>query len=229
MITIHIRGHIRPLVLVMEYKNPPIKVVLIGKQGVGKTTLAMRYVYNRFDPHSESTVGVAFMSKVLRVNGKPIVLNIWDTAGSERFNSFVTMYVRGAKFILVCFDSIEAELDSQSVIEEIKRYVDTSKHIVGGQMLGDILLVGTKADHGFDDGVVIRGKQKIEMYAKENKYKVFYTSSISGVGVESIFEYIASKCVDMDMTEVEQNRVDLTATSTNASTNTCCTSLPFMW
>ena len=61
------------------------KVVLIGSQGTGKTSLVMRFCKETFSPNLGSTVGAAFNSKVMTVGGQKIELDIWDTAGSEKY------------------------------------------------------------------------------------------------------------------------------------------------
>ena len=81
-----------------------VKVVLLGDSGVGKSSLALRFVTNEFKPYSESTVGASFMSKSIRVPITPsseldkstevernVGLKIWDTAGQEKYRSLAPM------------------------------------------------------------------------------------------------------------------------------------------
>ena len=84
------------------------KLVVLGSQGVGKTSFVHRYVKNAFIPpsKSQSTVGASFLTT--RVNdpesGTTIRLQIWDTAGQERFRTITTAYYRGAMGILLVYD-----------------------------------------------------------------------------------------------------------------------------
>ena len=87
-----------------------VKVVLLGATGVGKSSLVLRYVTSQFNPHSESTIGAAFMSKmtVMKLRAKEeggvrreevskiIKFQIWDTAGQEKYESLAPMYYRTA-------------------------------------------------------------------------------------------------------------------------------------
>ncbi|OBZ90815.1 Ras-like GTP-binding protein RYL2 [Choanephora cucurbitarum] len=59
------------------------KVVILGRTGVGKTSVALRYVKNTFSPNNSSTIGAAFMTKKLTVDDCSVRLQIWDTAGQE--------------------------------------------------------------------------------------------------------------------------------------------------
>lgn len=57
------------------------KIVLIGDTAVGKTNLLSRFVLNKFDLESKSTIGVEFATKNVKISGKQIKAQIWDTAG----------------------------------------------------------------------------------------------------------------------------------------------------
>lgn len=74
------------------------KIVVLGSQGVGKTSFVHRYVKNAFAPPStQSTIGASFLTKrVIDVDTSTVVrLQIWDTAGQERFRSISKLYYRG--------------------------------------------------------------------------------------------------------------------------------------
>jgi small GTP-binding protein len=74
------------------------KIVVLGSQGVGKTSLVHRYVKNAFTPPStQSTIGASFLTKrVVDIDSSTVVrLQIWDTAGQERFRSISKLYYRG--------------------------------------------------------------------------------------------------------------------------------------
>jgi small GTP-binding protein len=75
------------------------KIVVLGSQGVGKTSLVHRYVKNAFAPPASatSTIGASFLTKrVADIDSSTVVkLQIWDTAGQERFRSISKLYYRG--------------------------------------------------------------------------------------------------------------------------------------
>ena len=74
------------------------KIVVLGSQGVGKTSLVHRYVKNAFTPPTtQSTIGASFLTKrVTDIDTNTVVrLQIWDTAGQERFRSISKLYYRG--------------------------------------------------------------------------------------------------------------------------------------
>ncbi|KAJ6091545.1 hypothetical protein N7467_003514 [Penicillium canescens] len=123
------------------------KIVVLGAQGVGKTSLVERYVRNTFNPATASTVGASFVTKrVLDHTSDTIVrLQIWDTAGQERFRSISRLYYRGAHACLLCYD-----ITDESSFQEMAGWLrELRKNIGTGEDNLDPLVihvVGTKSD-----------------------------------------------------------------------------------
>ena len=63
------------------------KLLLTGESGVGKSCLLLRYVDDTFSKTHISTIGVDFKIKTIELDGKTIKVQIWDTAGEERFHT----------------------------------------------------------------------------------------------------------------------------------------------
>ncbi|CAI7631837.1 unnamed protein product [Penicillium manginii] len=131
------------------------KIVVLGAQGVGKTSLVQRYVRNDFNPSTTtSTVGASFVTK--RVLDTPsdttVRLQIWDTAGQERFRSISRLYYRGAHACLLCYDITDENSFQEMAgwLRELRRNLGTES---GGAASGVedqqplvIHVVGTKSD-----------------------------------------------------------------------------------
>ncbi|KAI0472043.1 ras-domain-containing protein [Xylariaceae sp. FL0804] len=84
---------------------PVLKVLIIGPSGAGKSALLVRYCDDQFDPESSTaTIGIDFKMKRLIVRGQPYRLNIFDTAGQERFRTLSTSYYRGAHAVILVYD-----------------------------------------------------------------------------------------------------------------------------
>lgn len=150
-----------------------VKIVLCGKQGTGKSALAVRFVHDYFDSNTPSTIGASFFSKDVYVDNKNVNLSIWDTAGSERYSTMMPMYMRNAKIVLLCFDE-----DRQEDLE-----VQVSK-IVSANDSAKIILVATKTD--------IHSNYKLaEKFGIQNDLELFFTSSFSGDGISNLFDKTA--------------------------------------
>ncbi|KAF2115803.1 P-loop containing nucleoside triphosphate hydrolase protein [Lophiotrema nucula] len=118
------------------------KIVVLGSQGVGKTSLVHRYVKNAFTPpQTVSTIGASFLTKrVVDIDTSTTVrLQIWDTAGQERFRSISKLYYRGANAAVLCYDIT----DPQS-FEEMGRWLRELKQNLGEDVI--LHVVGTKSD-----------------------------------------------------------------------------------
>lgn len=116
--------------------------MVLGSQGVGKTSLVHRYVKNAFAPPTTvSTVGASFVTKrVVDADTSTVVrLQIWDTAGQERFRSISKLYYRGANAGVLCYDVTDARS-----FDEMGRWLRELKQSLGEDMI--IHVVGTKSD-----------------------------------------------------------------------------------
>lgn len=85
------------------------KVVVIGDAGSGKTSIIKNFIYGTFSPEQDSTVGIDFLSKTLYLDDRTIRLQIWDSAGQERFRSLIPSYIRDSSIAIVCYDITSRE------------------------------------------------------------------------------------------------------------------------
>jgi small GTP-binding protein len=87
-----------------------VKLVLCGNAAVGKTSITMRYKEGVFKKVHEPTLAGAYQEKKVKTKtGEEIQLNIWDTAGDERFRSIMPLYYRDAEIALLVFDLTDPE------------------------------------------------------------------------------------------------------------------------
>lgn len=87
-----------------------VKLVLCGNAAVGKTSITMRYKEGVFKKVHEPTLAGAYQEKKFKTkSGDEIQLNIWDTAGDERFRSIMPLYYRDAEIALLVFDLTDPE------------------------------------------------------------------------------------------------------------------------
>ena len=80
------------------------KIIFLGDQYVGKSSILNRFYQDRFEPDYQATIGLDFHSKNVEIKGKTIRLLLYDTAGQEKFKSLIPMYIRDANIILVVYD-----------------------------------------------------------------------------------------------------------------------------
>lgn len=115
------------------------KIILVGDQAVGKTSIVRQFTTGKFQQEYKSTIGVDFTVQTLQIDGKVVKLQIWDTTGQERFRSLTTGYYRNAHAALIVYDitSTESLLNCKRWMNDVNMYC--------GHDIPNILL-GNKCD-----------------------------------------------------------------------------------
>ena len=86
------------------------KLIVLGDSGVGKTTIIHKYVYDEYRVDFKATIGADFSSKSIQISeNETLELNIWDTAGEERFHSIGAMFYRGVEAAILVYDITQVE------------------------------------------------------------------------------------------------------------------------
>ena len=170
------------------------KIVLIGDTCVGKSCILVRFSDDIFNDNYVTTIGVDFRFKTMIVKEKVAKIQIWDTAGEERYRSITTAYYRGAAAILICCDctNIESFNNVNNWVEEIGKYTD--KDTV------DKIILMNKCDLEKERKVE---RSEIEKFEKESGLKVLEVSAKTGEGIDKAFEYVISNLIDKN--EIKDN------------------------
>lgn len=157
------------------------KIVFLGDQGVGKTSLITRFIYDTFNTHYAATVGIDFLSKTMYLDDQTIRLQLWDTAGQERFRSLIPSYIRDSTVAIIVYD-----ITNRESFEDITRWSDYVRTERGDNVI--LVLVGNKSD--LEHRVVTQ--EEAENKAKELNFNIFMeTSSKNGYGVKNLFKKVA--------------------------------------
>ncbi|KAJ3437185.1 ras family-domain-containing protein [Anaeramoeba flamelloides] len=160
-----------------------LKIVLLGRSGVGKTCLVNKLVYGSFNERETTTIGCGFLKKeYISQEGSHFEFAIWDTAGQERFDSLSTFYTRDAGCALILYD--QTSVDS---FEEINKFY-TKLEFADPDCFS--FLVGTKSD--LIKKTSDRKVTKEEAMEAAKKHGSFWLelSSKTGDGVGDLWEQI---------------------------------------
>uniref|UniRef100_A0A3P8SFX3 RAB41, member RAS onco family n=1 Tax=Amphiprion percula TaxID=161767 RepID=A0A3P8SFX3_AMPPE len=175
-----------------EFGNPlrKFKLVFLGEQSVGKTSLITRFMYDSFDNTYQATIGIDFLSKTMYLEDRTIRLQLWDTAGQERFRSLIPSYIRDSAAAVVVYDI--ANLNS---FQQTSKWIDDVRTERGSDVI--IMLVGNKTD--------LADKRQItteegEQRAKELNVMFIETSAKTGYNVKQLFRRVAAALPGMDST-----------------------------
>ena len=156
------------------------KVALLGSSGVGKSSIALRFVRNIFLENNEATIGAAFLTMPITRNDREISLDIWDTAGQERYNSLAPMYYRGSSAAIIVYDITSIETFNQA-----KRWVREIQDSLSNCF---IILVGNKIDlESCREVQNIAAKEYAETYG----IRLLESSAKSHKNIQMIFNIVA--------------------------------------
>jgi small GTP-binding protein len=154
---------------------PKYKMIFLGDQNVGKTSIINRFVNDIFEEECQSSIGIDFLNKNAKINNKDINLILYDTAGNEKYRSLIPTYSRDANIFLIIYDITNKD----SFINIGDRLNDISKN-------KDYIpvLIGNKKDLENDRAVTIK---EGEDFAKEKGFIFSEVSSKTGEGIEDLF------------------------------------------
>ncbi|KAB1255390.1 Ras-related protein Rab-36 [Camelus dromedarius] len=170
------------------------KVVVVGDLYVGKTSLIRRFCRNVFDRNYKATIGVDFEIERFEVAGIPYSLQIWDTAGQEKFKCIASAYYRGAQVIITTFD-----LTDLQTLDHTRQVWDSWPL---GQWLEDALqenepgtcflfLVGTKKDL-LSGAACEQAEVEAVRLANEMEAEYWSVSAKTGENVKAFFSRVAA-------------------------------------
>uniref|UniRef100_A0A672NX57 Ras-related protein Rab-6B-like n=1 Tax=Sinocyclocheilus grahami TaxID=75366 RepID=A0A672NX57_SINGR len=185
-----------------EFGNPlrKFKLVFLGEQSVGKTSLITRFMYDSFDNTYQATIGIDFLSKTMYLEDRTIRLQLWDTAGQERFRSLIPSYIRDSAAAVVVYDI--ANLNS---FQQTSKWIDDVRTERGSDVI--IMLVGNKTDLADKRQVSITTEEG-EQRAKELNVMFIETSAKTGYNVKQLFRRVAAALPGMDSTP-EKSKEDM--------------------
>ncbi|CAH1798394.1 unnamed protein product [Owenia fusiformis] len=167
-------------------RNFSFKVVLLGEGCVGKTSLVLRYVENKFNDKHLTTLQASFLNKKLNINGKRVNLAIWDTAGQERFHALGPIYYRDSNGAILVYD-----ITDEDSFHRVKNWVKELKKMLGNDIC--LCIAGNKIDLEKDRHVTV---QEAESYAASVGAKHFHTSAKLNKGIEELFLDISKSMMD---------------------------------
>ena len=158
---------------------PLYKILLLGDSTVGKTCFLLRFMEDSFIDLHMATIGLDYKLKTMILEEQKIVkVQIWDTAGQDKFRAITRNYYKGASGIILIFD-----VTNIKSFENIKKWINEIKEEISENV--SIVLIGNKIDNVKERKIT---KEQGDKLASEIGVKFFETSAKTGEGVnESVF------------------------------------------
>jgi len=156
-----------------------LQLIIIGDSGVGKTSFMDRFVENtpEFRQSFNPTVGIDFKVKTVVVDGKRVKLQIWDTAGQEKFNSITTAYYRSARGAIIMYD-----VTRPVTFKSLEKWFQLMSEHGRGDV--EVAIVGNKCDLSGDKRVDSR---QGESTATKLGCHFYESSAKDNLNIENVF------------------------------------------
>ena len=163
------------------------KIIFVGDAATGKTSIINRIIDNPFNDTYEVSIGIDFMSKNIRFRGQNIKIQIWDSAGQEKYKGLIPSYVRNSSIVFIVYD-----ISNRSSFDNIPNWISFVKNIEKTTMI----LCGNKNDLDRDvnknDAEELAKREGLlffECSAKTNEnIKNMFYSSIAGLPTFGIYD-----------------------------------------
>ncbi|CAI5966262.1 unnamed protein product [Closterium sp. NIES-64] len=160
-----------------------VKILLIGDSAVGKSSLILRFSEDNFRSDLTSTIGVDFLIRTMEIDGEPVKMSIWDTAGQEKFRTITEAYYRNAHGIILLYD-----ITDPKSFNNVRGWIKSiEEHSTRGVR---VVLVGNKADMDYRRVIT---KEQGQQLANEFNVSFFETSAKADINVEEAFQCIAKE------------------------------------
>ena len=115
------------------------KLILIGSAGVGKSSILLRATTGKFKTEHDPTLGVEFGSLLVKIEGKLIRLQTWDTGGMESFRSLTRIFYKGSHGVLVVYD-----ITNDKSFVAIEEWLEEARQFAGAGI--KTFLIANKTD-----------------------------------------------------------------------------------
>lgn len=185
------------------------KLIMLGDSGVGKTSLVRQWVQHSFiEDFISPTVGAAYSQTTFTFEDVEETIQIWDTAGEEKYRAMAPMYSQQAFCAVIVFDMTNAQ-----TFDNISQWIQCIPPKI------PIAIAGNKADLV---NLVVKDEEAMK-FANSINSTFYRTSALSGLGVQDMFENLlqtAFKTRKQVKTQTNSNAVEFNQKDQKKSN--CC-------
>ena len=167
--------------------NPEIKAILLGNVGVGKTNLINVSVGLPFNKNEKSTISNTFVTKVLKIDNQNYNIDLWDTAGQEKYYNITKIFFKGSQLVIFVYD-----ITSKASFDGLSKWIEMAEQIVDGNYTCGI--VGNKNDLYLKTEV---DEKTAREFAKSKNYKFKLVSALNDPkGFQEFLEELAKEYIN---------------------------------
>ena len=178
----------------MKEEIESIKLMIIGDQAVGKSSILIRYTEDTFSQNMIGTAGVDFKKKIVDMNNKQIKVLIYDSAGHERFQKITKNFYNGAKGIILVYN-----INEKKSFDNLQKWVETIQ--INADNDCEVLLVGNKID--LEKNVLTEEGVKI---STDYKTHFIETSAKTGENIDKAFTILLTAIMIKELNRVSTEK-----------------------
>ncbi len=172
-----------------EDKNEIIKnIIIVGDTGIGKTTLVVSYLLDKFSPNTKMTNGVDFFLKEIKIKNLEFGLLIWDMLGLERVRFLSEFFAKKIDAAILCFD-----LTRFRTLENMEEWINIMRE---SNSYLPILFLGTKLD--LVDEIQVDDDYALSFKDQFDLFDYIKVSSKTGENIQETFNIIFDKLIQID-------------------------------
>lgn len=166
--------------------EPKFKIVILGDTCVGKSCILMRFVKNSMLHNHLSTIGIDSSTKTINTERGKAILQIWDTAGQDKFRSISQSYIRNGDAIILVYD-----ITSDDTFQHVTTWMDAIHNMAKKDI--PIILVGNKIDMESERRITTEEGQKLA-----ERYNLLFkeVSAMNGIGIADAFTMLTMEIFD---------------------------------
>lgn len=161
--------------------------MLVGNSAVGKSSLMLRFADDQFQANYVNTIGVDFRFKMINVDGARVKIQIWDTAGQEKFRGMTSTYYKSSDAVVIVYDMTDHQSYNEIEnywVKEITQHVDNIIPVV----------LANKCD--LLDKIAVSSSQARELVIAGSKVVFFEVSAKDKINVQEAFEEMARRFIE---------------------------------
>ena len=162
-----------------------LKLLIVGDSSVGKTNFVHRFIEDKFNKNYMTTSGVDLKTKDLEIKNKKIRIQIWDTAGQEKYKAITKNLFLRVMGALIIYD-----ITNQKSYNILKQWVKMIKEECPHMQ---IIIIGNKSD--LEDERAI-SQDEVMDYVKEEKVEYIETSCLTGENVKKSVITLCEKILE---------------------------------
>ena len=191
-------------------KSYNIRSVFTGESNVGKSSIILRYTDNFFNTNMESTIGIDFRLKKIKVGNDTISLQLWDTAGQEKYRSITNSYYKNVYLFFIVFNITDR--DTFNKIEQLLDVIETEsysdkKYVLIGNQLDNVSNRQVSYDEAND-------------FAIKNNMDYYEVSAKNNINIDTMFTNVLQDIIDnIDTIQFGNGIVDRTNNNRSYLTN----------